>query len=275
MVILALRRGLRVIEVPVNYRGRIGESKITGTLKGTLRTGVGDDRAHPQLPGRAMTWRAAALVVALAAAVPYLPTLDNYFVQDDFGVVALLSSKPATYFPRWFVTTWMEDIWGYTPDEIRPFPAVSYQIAAVFGAASPDANHVVNIAVPRRQRAAACSPSRRRAAGLAAWRRPRSPRCCSRSCRCRPSRWRGSPDASTRCRRASSWRRSCTSCAGAPTARAPRLRLVGGVVRGGAAVEAEHRDPRAVPGGLRPARRAVSRCDRRGRGCGPTCRLPC
>jgi glycosyltransferase involved in cell wall biosynthesis len=40
MVILALRRGLRVIEVPVNYRGRIGESKITGTLKGTLLTGV-------------------------------------------------------------------------------------------------------------------------------------------------------------------------------------------------------------------------------------------
>jgi glycosyltransferase involved in cell wall biosynthesis len=40
MVILALRRGLRVIEVPVNYRGRIGESKITGTLQGTLRTGL-------------------------------------------------------------------------------------------------------------------------------------------------------------------------------------------------------------------------------------------
>jgi glycosyltransferase involved in cell wall biosynthesis len=39
MVILALREGLRVIEVPVNYRGRVGESKITGTLKGTLRTG--------------------------------------------------------------------------------------------------------------------------------------------------------------------------------------------------------------------------------------------
>jgi glycosyltransferase involved in cell wall biosynthesis len=39
MIILALRRGLRVVEVPVNYRGRIGESKITGTLTGTLRTG--------------------------------------------------------------------------------------------------------------------------------------------------------------------------------------------------------------------------------------------
>lgn len=39
MVILGLRRHLKIIEVPVNYRGRIGESKITGTLKGTLRTG--------------------------------------------------------------------------------------------------------------------------------------------------------------------------------------------------------------------------------------------
>jgi glycosyltransferase involved in cell wall biosynthesis len=41
MVILALRHGVRVIEVPVNYRGRVGESKITGSLKGTLRTGFG------------------------------------------------------------------------------------------------------------------------------------------------------------------------------------------------------------------------------------------
>ena len=93
-----------------------------------------------------MRWRTAAVAVACAAVVPYLPTLDNYFVQDDFGVVALLSSKPVTWFPRWFVTTWMEDIWGYTPDEIRPFPAVTYQIAAVFGAASPYANHVTNLA---------------------------------------------------------------------------------------------------------------------------------
>jgi glycosyltransferase involved in cell wall biosynthesis len=39
MVILGLKRGLRIIEVPVNYRGRVGESKITGSLTGTLRTG--------------------------------------------------------------------------------------------------------------------------------------------------------------------------------------------------------------------------------------------
>jgi glycosyltransferase involved in cell wall biosynthesis len=40
MVILALRAGLRVIEVPVNYRGRVGESKITGTMKGAVVTGA-------------------------------------------------------------------------------------------------------------------------------------------------------------------------------------------------------------------------------------------
>jgi len=39
MVILALRKKLAIIEVPVNYRGRVGESKITGNLKGTLGTG--------------------------------------------------------------------------------------------------------------------------------------------------------------------------------------------------------------------------------------------
>ena len=39
MVILGLRKKLAIIEVPVNYRGRIGESKITGSMKGTLKTG--------------------------------------------------------------------------------------------------------------------------------------------------------------------------------------------------------------------------------------------
>jgi glycosyltransferase involved in cell wall biosynthesis len=39
MVILGLKRRLKIIEIPVNYRGRVGESKITGSLKGTLRTG--------------------------------------------------------------------------------------------------------------------------------------------------------------------------------------------------------------------------------------------
>jgi hypothetical protein len=98
----------------------------------------------PRHVGRS-TILAAALVVG-AAVAPYLPTLDDYFVQDDFGVVWLLADKPWSTFPRWFHTTWMDDIWGYTPDEIRPFPALSYRIAAMAGAGSPVANHVINVA---------------------------------------------------------------------------------------------------------------------------------
>jgi glycosyltransferase involved in cell wall biosynthesis len=39
MQVKALRKGLRVAEVPVSYRRRIGVSKITGTVSGTLRAG--------------------------------------------------------------------------------------------------------------------------------------------------------------------------------------------------------------------------------------------
>ncbi|MGD2115740.1 MAG: glycosyltransferase family 2 protein [Acidobacteriota bacterium] len=39
MQVKALRHGLRVVEVPVSYRRRVGVSKITGTLRGTLRAG--------------------------------------------------------------------------------------------------------------------------------------------------------------------------------------------------------------------------------------------
>lgn len=39
MQVKALRHGLRVTEVPVRYRRRVGVSKITGTLQGTVRAG--------------------------------------------------------------------------------------------------------------------------------------------------------------------------------------------------------------------------------------------
>jgi glycosyltransferase involved in cell wall biosynthesis len=39
MQIRAIRKGLRVLEVPVSYRKRIGESKISGTLRGTIGAG--------------------------------------------------------------------------------------------------------------------------------------------------------------------------------------------------------------------------------------------
>lgn len=39
LVILGLKHGFKIIEVPVNYRGRRGVSKITGNLKGVIKTG--------------------------------------------------------------------------------------------------------------------------------------------------------------------------------------------------------------------------------------------
>ena len=90
---------------------------------------------------------ASTIVIVLAAVVMYGPTIRDYFLQDDFGVVGLFSQRPVSYFPRWFVAPWTEDIWGYVPDEIRPFPALSYVVMSWFGAAAPEPNHIVNIAV--------------------------------------------------------------------------------------------------------------------------------
>lgn len=39
MQIKAVRVGLRIAEVPVRYRRRVGQSKITGTISGTVRAG--------------------------------------------------------------------------------------------------------------------------------------------------------------------------------------------------------------------------------------------
>jgi len=36
MVVKAARKGLRIQSVPINYRKRIGESKVTGTMRGTI-----------------------------------------------------------------------------------------------------------------------------------------------------------------------------------------------------------------------------------------------
>jgi glycosyltransferase involved in cell wall biosynthesis len=40
MVCLALLERLRLVEVPVNYRDRVGQSKITGSMRTALRVGV-------------------------------------------------------------------------------------------------------------------------------------------------------------------------------------------------------------------------------------------
>ena len=87
------------------------------------------------------------VIVGLAAVLPYLITVNDYFVRDDFGVVQLLARKPFSYFPRWFASSWMDEIWGYVPDEVRPFPALSYQLTALGGAVSPTWHHALNILI--------------------------------------------------------------------------------------------------------------------------------
>lgn len=98
----------------------------------------------PALRGRR---RWLLLLVVAAACVPYLPTIDDYFLQDDFGVVQLLVTRPWTMFPQWFTTPWMEDIWGSRPDEIRPFVAFTYQLTGKWAPHRPELHHIVNIAM--------------------------------------------------------------------------------------------------------------------------------
>jgi hypothetical protein len=40
MQIKAVKHGLRIMEIPVHYRKRIGVSKITGTISGTFKAGT-------------------------------------------------------------------------------------------------------------------------------------------------------------------------------------------------------------------------------------------
>ena len=45
----------------------------------------------------------ASAAIVLAAVALYATVIDDYFVQDDFGVVSLFSQRSLAYVPRWFV----------------------------------------------------------------------------------------------------------------------------------------------------------------------------
>ena len=40
MQIKALKQNFRILEIPVKYRARVGVSKITGTVSGTVKAGT-------------------------------------------------------------------------------------------------------------------------------------------------------------------------------------------------------------------------------------------
>lgn len=102
---------------------------------------AGRERRFPSPLGLALG------LVCLAAILPYLATLRGYFLGDDFGYVQLFARKPPLHFLSLFTASWAENIWGMTIDEIRPFPALVYQLDALWNAASPLAFHVTNILV--------------------------------------------------------------------------------------------------------------------------------
>lgn len=54
MVVLGKLAGLRMVEVPVNYRGRRGDSKITGSFREALRVGL--SMIHLILHYRLVSW---------------------------------------------------------------------------------------------------------------------------------------------------------------------------------------------------------------------------
>src|SRR5687767_10484645 len=86
-----------------------------------------------------------AVLVFAAACLPYLSTVNDYFLQDDFGVVQLLTTRSWSTFPRWFTMSWMEQIWGTTPDEIRPFIAFTYQLTGKWLPHRPELHHIFNV----------------------------------------------------------------------------------------------------------------------------------
>ena len=106
-----------------------------------------NDRPGPIVPQTRATSLTPWAIVFLAAVLPYAATIDDYFVRDDFGVVQLLAQKPFSYFPKWFASSWMDEIWAYVPDEVRPFPALSYQLTSLGGPVSPILHHALNILI--------------------------------------------------------------------------------------------------------------------------------
>jgi hypothetical protein len=83
--------------------------------------------------------------VALAAAAPYVQTVSNYFLGDDFGLVWAFHHQDALNFLSLFTRSWDAGVYGDVPDEIRPLVALSYQVDFFLGSGLPVSFHISNI----------------------------------------------------------------------------------------------------------------------------------
>lgn len=75
------------------------------------------------------------------------PTIDNYFLGDDFGHIQFFHSKTLTHFPKLFlnVNDAGEDLWGEPNDTIRPILSLSFKLNYYFFGVNPIGYHLVNI----------------------------------------------------------------------------------------------------------------------------------
>jgi hypothetical protein len=96
-------------------------------------------------PSRAVVGIGAA-AVWVAAAVPYIASINGFWVGDDFAYVQLLFDKPVAHFLRLFAASWADDVWGLYLYELRPVLAASYRLCAL-GGLSPAAFHAFNVLI--------------------------------------------------------------------------------------------------------------------------------
>jgi hypothetical protein len=89
---------------------------------------------------------AAAVLVILAAVLPYLPSISDWFLGDDFGLVWLFANKPTFHVLSIITSPWTESIYGIRPDELRPTLGLSYQFDSLWGANNPVGYHASNVA---------------------------------------------------------------------------------------------------------------------------------
>lgn len=87
------------------------------------------------------------MAIALAATVPFLSTLNTYFIADDFGVLHLFSKKPPFHVLSLFTQPWTENLYGAWTDEIRPTLALLFQAGWWVGSGSPIPFHAALIAL--------------------------------------------------------------------------------------------------------------------------------
>jgi hypothetical protein len=119
MQVKAARRGLRVVEVPVDYRPRLGRSKVSGTLRGTLGAGTKIvatilKYATPRGSARAWLLGAAGLVLTGCVAAWTLgpppttrigPHLGLFGLAFAAYLVALVASRGLSRRGLWLCLT--------------------------------------------------------------------------------------------------------------------------------------------------------------------------